>query len=236
MRLAVMQPYLFPYLGYFQLVNAVDQFVFFDDVNFINKGWINRNQLLQQNEAYLFSLPLMKASQNRMINEIEIADYSKWRNLFLKQIEMNYRKAPFFTKTFAWLDDFLFAKNYNLIGELASDSVKAVSALLGIKTSFYYSSQLNYKNENTTNGQGKILHICEMMGTDTYINPKNGEGLYNAEYFRDKNVEIKFIFMDEIKYPQFLPDKFVPYLSILDLLMFNNSNKAEALLNKYALK
>src|SRR5437016_5023773 len=102
MTVAIMQPYFFPYLGYFQLVNAVDTFVFFDDVNFINKGWINRNQVLQQNTPLRFTVPLLKASQNRKINEIELSDFPAWRKQFLRSIEMNYKRAPFFDIVFKW--------------------------------------------------------------------------------------------------------------------------------------
>ena len=129
MNLAVMQPYIFPYLGYYQLVNAVDTFVFFDDVNFINKGWINRNNILQQNQALRFTIPLMKASQNRLINEIELSDYGKWRGDFLKTIEMNYKKASHFTLIYEWLNSFL-GKDYKMIGELAAESVVAVADLV----------------------------------------------------------------------------------------------------------
>ena len=110
MTIAVMQPYIFPYLGYYQLVNAVDSFVFFDDVNFINKGWINRNRILVNNEDFRFTIPLIKASQNRLINEIEISDFRKWRTDFLRIIEGNYKKAPCFSFFYEWLSNFLHKK------------------------------------------------------------------------------------------------------------------------------
>jgi hypothetical protein len=235
MKVAVMQPYLFPYLGYYQLVNAVDKFVFFDDVNFINKGWINRNQILQQNEACRFTLPLVKASQNRMINEIEIADFVKWRKDFIKQIEFNYKKAPCFAFLCSWLRDFLFSKEYKLISDLTAGSVQAIAGLLGMSTAFEFSSALNYRNEATQDGQSKILRICEMMGADSYINPKNGTGLYDMQHFKNKNISLNFIQMEDIIYRQFQADKFVPYLSMIDVLMFNDIEEARRLLNKYTL-
>src|SRR4029079_5972970 len=117
MTIAVMQPYIFPYLGYYQLVAAVDTFVFFDDVNFINKGWINRNRILQQNEPFKFTIPLNKASQNRLITEIEISDYNKWKQDFCRLIEYNYEKAPQFDFVNERLKDFLNANDYRLISE-----------------------------------------------------------------------------------------------------------------------
>lgn len=235
MRLAVMQPYLFPYLGYYQLVNAVDKFIFFDDVNYINKGWINRNQLLQQHEACRFTLPLVKASQNRLINEIEIADFPKWRKDFLKQIEFNYKKAPFFTTAYQWLNEFLFLKDYTLLSDITSGSIQSVAQLLGLSVQFDFSSRLDYRDERHKDGQDKILRICGITGADHYINPQNGTALYNQENFIQKNVRLNFIVMDDIVYTQFKQDKFVPYLSIIDVLMFNGAEQTKLLLDKYKL-
>ncbi len=234
MKLAIMQPYFLPYLGYFQLVNAVNTFVFFDDVNFINKGWINRNNILQQQKPFRFSIPLTKASQNKLINEIELSDYGKWRKDFLKTIEMNYKKAPHFLFVFEWLNNFL-SKDYHLISELASDSILAVSNLLKLSTSFKYTSSLPYNRSNEQNGQMKVLEICKLLGGGVYINPKNGVDLYDRDVFEEEGLSLKFIDMDEIIYPQFKAQSFVPYLSIIDVLMFNDIESAKELLNKYTL-
>ena len=235
MKLAVMQPYIFPYLGYYQLVGAVDMFIFFDDVNFINKGWINRNNILQQNNAARFTVPLSKASQNKLINEIEISEYEKWRNDFLKSISFNYKKAPFFPVIYKWLEELLSAKNYHMISDLAADSVKGVAQLTGMETHFDYSSKINYDRETATNGQDKVLRICELNNAHQYINPKNGTELYDAEQFREKNIQLNFINMDEIVYHQFKGVNFVPNLSIIDVLMFNDISEVKTILKKYTL-
>ena len=84
MKLAIMQPYIFPYLGYFQLLNSVDHFVFYDDVNFIKGGWVNRNQLLINNQNKFFTVPLKKIISFTPINEVEIHKklYPNWRSKF----------------------------------------------------------------------------------------------------------------------------------------------------------
>jgi WbqC-like protein family len=235
MTIAVMQPYLFPYLGYYQLVKAVDQFIFFDDVSYINKGWINRNNTLQQNKASRFTLPLINASQNRKINEIEIAGFAKWRKDFLKTIEYSYKKAPFFSVANGWLNELLFGKEYILVGDLASASVQSVAGLLGLPTRFGYSSALDYRTGDEQSGQDKILYICKILGADKYINPKNGVALYEKEKFTEKNIELNFINMDEIVYRQVDPAVFTPYLSIIDVLMFNGPDQTRELLDRYTL-
>lgn len=237
MRLAVMQPYSFPYLGYYQLVNAVDTFVLFDDVNFINKGWINRNNILVQGKAHLFTIPLNKASQNKLIREIELADYSKWKTDFLKLLAFNYKKAPFFGTFYPWLEEFFSAKEYRTISDLASDSVRSIAALLGLQTRFLFSSELDYDAASCAGGEDKVLNICRLLGARTYINPKNAEGLglYNKERFDSESLDLRFINMNSIAYPQMQKGEFVPYLSMLDVLMFNDPEQTRQLLNEYTL-
>ena len=98
MKLAIMQPYIFPYIGYFQLIKAVDKFVLYDDVNFINRGWINRNRILVNGQDSMFTIPLKDASQNKLINEIDVNWDNNWKGKFLKTIEQAYKKAPFYEK------------------------------------------------------------------------------------------------------------------------------------------
>ncbi len=234
MTVAIMQPYIFPHLGYYQLVNAVDTFIFFDDVNYINKGWINRNNILQQDKPLKFTVPLAKASQNRLINEIELSEYSKWRKDFLKSVEISYKKAPQFAFVFKWLNEF-FTKDYGLISDLAADSVKAVAKLLDLPVVFKSSGSLNYKNVVAQNGEQKILKLCKILGAGRYINPKNGINLYNRNVFNSENIQLKFINMHEVTYPQFKKDEFVPNLSIIDVLMFNSIDEIKLLLIEYSL-
>ena len=189
MTIAVMQPYLFPYLGYIQLMNAVDTFVFFDDVNFINKGWINRNNILVNGNAHLFTLPLKKASQNKLINEIETADYTAWKKQFLQQIDFNYKKAPHFETIFSWLKETLDAKQYILLSELVCNSLQSLAQLLSFKTEFQYAGQLNYKVNQEMNGQDKVLSICNLLHASHYVNPINGQELYSREDFAKQNIK-----------------------------------------------
>jgi hypothetical protein len=233
MTVAVMQPYVFPYLGYFQLVAAVDTFVFFDDVNFIMKGWINRNRILHNQEPLKFTIPLVKASQNRAINEIELSEYPAWRKNFLRSVHAGYHKAPYFETTFKWLQDFL-ERDFVKIGELAAESVRAVAARLDLVTQFKFSSAIEY-NRHAGSGQEKILDICRILGADRYINPRNGVELYDSARFVDANVDLKFIHMDEIRFPQLNPDIFVPDLSIIDVLMFRSKEQIRDLLTRFAL-
>ena len=235
MKIAIMQPYLFPYLGYYQLVNAVDQFIFFDDVHYINKGWINRNQLWGKPDAYKFSVPLKGASQNRIIKDIELDAFDKWSCKFLKTVETTYKKAAFFEPTFAFLQHFFKSKNYNSINQLACDSIKAVSDLLQIDTVFSNAQSYQYKLSNSLNGEDKVLSLCSLTNANQYINSKNGEALYNKDRFQLKGIQLNFIHMNEVTYQQFEEKTFLPCLSIIDVMMFNSLETTQDLLNKYSL-
>jgi hypothetical protein len=215
--LGIMQPYLFPYIGYFQLINAVDKFILYDDVNFITRGWINRNKILIDGKAYLFTIPLSGASQNKLINEINLVEDGKWKLKFFKTIEINYKKAPFF-ETVSPLIHEIIESPFQKIAELIVYSLKLINEYLGIKTLIVSSSV--YKNIQLK-GQTRILDICRRENADKYINLIGGMELYSQEAFKENNIELSFIKPLSFQYNQFNME-FVPWLSIIDILMFNS--------------
>jgi len=226
MKAAIMQPYLFPYLGYFQLIHAVDTFVIFDDVNFINRSFINRNSILVNNEKHLFSLELVKSSQNKLINQIEVGGN---REKLLKTIQMAYKKAPFFCDIYPLLGNILLHEENNLAVFLGQ-SIKKISEFLGLKTQFIYSSDLN--KDNKLSGQDKIIEITKILNADTYINAIGGQSIYEKPEFKKNGIQMYFLNTKITKYKQFT-DEFVPNLSIIDIMMFNNSNQIKKMLNNH---
>jgi hypothetical protein len=211
----------------------VDRFVFFDDVNFIKKGWINRNNILVNGKASLFTIPLKNASQNKLINEIELSDYPSWRENFLKTIEHNYSKAPFFSNRFEFINSFLQG-NFSTINQLASESVKATAKLLRIETSFSDSTSLAI-DKQIKGGQNKILTICKTLGGDQYVNPINGKSLYDKQSFESNQIKLHFLKMNRVEYNQ-ANQIFIPSLSIIDVLMYNSDIKINQLLEQYTLE
>lgn len=231
MKLAVMQPYIFPYIGYVQLMAAADRFVFLDDVNYINKGWINRNRILVNHKDSLFTIPLKDASQNRLIDTIEILPDEKWRGKLLRTIEMAYKKAPQFPMVFPLIERIL-QNQEKLIGKFIFRSFVLLNEYLGIKTELLESSALP-KTEGLK-AQDKILDICLRQGADQYINAIGGQALYSREAFEGKGVKINFIKTLDIRYAQFA-EPFVPWLSIVDVMMFNPPEKIREILGAYEL-
>ena len=232
MKIAIMQPYIFPYIGYFQLINAVDKFVFYDDVNFIKRGWINRNQLLVNNEANLFSIPLQKVSQNKLINETHLAYDSKWLNQFYATLTFNYKNAPFFEPTFKLVKS-IFETNHTTIAELCIDSIIKTSNHLCLNTVFEISSEC-YAQTKGMEKADRLISICKQRNAVTYINPSGGKALYNKDYSKKQGVDLLFIENNIAPYQQFEPN-FVGGLSIIDVMMFNSPLQIKELVKKYQL-
>lgn len=215
-KIAIMQPYMFPYIGYFQLIAAVDKFVVYDDVNYINRGWVNRNNILINGVATLIQIPLSGASQNKLINEVEILNETKWKVKLLRTIEQSYKKAPFFLAVYDLIQTQI-NKGHTHIAGLNVESTQAVCKYLGINTQIISSSS-HYQNKHLS-GQDRILDICKIENADHYINPIGGMELYDRELFDENKIKLNFIQSSAISYRQF-NNLFAPYLSIIDVLMF----------------
>lgn len=231
MKLAIMQPYIFPYLGYFQLINAVDKFILFDDVNYINKGWINRNRILLNDKEFLFTIPLENTSQNKLINEINLYDNFRWKGKLLKTINAAYKNAPMFSEAYPILGRIIGYEKQNLSGFI-SNSILEICRYLKIETHIVLSS-LPYNTANLK-GQDKILEICRKEATEIYINPIGGFEIYQKEAFEKQNIKLFFLKSRPVIYNQFR-NKFIPFLSIIDVMMFNDKDKISQYLNEYQL-
>jgi hypothetical protein len=231
MTIAIMQPYFMPYIGYYQLLNAVDKLVLYDDVNFINKGWINRNNILVGGSSHLFTIPLQNASQNKLINEISISGDLNWKKKLLKTVQQAYQKAPFFSTTFGLLQEILQTKS-DTITELCLVSLKETAKYIGIDTEIIPSSSI-YSNTDLK-GQERILSICTSESADHYINPIGGIDLYDQSIFYDAGIQLHFIKSKPFTYEQF-SNSFVPWLSIIDVLMFNSPEEVQSQLPEFEL-
>lgn len=231
MKVAIMQPYLFPYIGYFQLVNAVDKFIFYDDVSFIKGGWINRNVIEIQGEKKYINLTLIGASSFKNINEINV---NGGQEKILKTIKQNYSKSPYFKQAFSVIEEVLIkSKDLKLISEIAGLSVMLISSYLGIDTKFEYSSKL-YSNTKNLNRTDRLIQICKMNKADEYVNPIGGTELYDKFNFKEKEIRLKFIKTNFIQYKQF-NDIFLPNLSIIDVIMFNNPETIKEFLTNHTI-
>ena len=231
MRIAIMQPYFLPYVGYLQLMNAVDKFVLYDDVNYINKGWINRNRLLVNGKEYLFTVPLKEASQNKLINEIELGNDPQWRGKLLKTIEQAYKKAPYYPTVLGIIEKILNLEAQT-ISQLIAGSLEILKQYLAIPTELVLSSTI-YQNGHLK-AQARILDICLQEKASQYINPIGGVELYDKAIFAKNGIQLNFIKSKPVEYQQFKND-FVPWLSVIDLMMFNDVLTIQGFLGEFEL-
>jgi hypothetical protein len=227
MKLAIMQPYLFPYLGYFQLIRAVDAFVVYDDVNYIKGGWINRNYILANGDKQLITLPLQGASPNKLINQVEVSGKHK----ILQSLHQNYCKAPHFNAVYSILEDILTQTEKNLAHFIAYQ-LRCICGYLGLNPQWIISSAL--EKDNGLRGQDKVLSICTVLGATHYINVPGGKALYDHESFAARGLKLSFIQPRVVSYHQFRKE-FVPHLSIIDVMMFNDREQCARLLEEYDL-
>ncbi|MGN1014130.1 MAG: WbqC family protein [Butyricicoccus sp.] len=232
MKLGIMQPYFFPYLGYWQLMNAVDTYVIYDDVAYIKKGWVNRNRIKINGSAVMITVPVKDASQNRLICEHELALEEKTKAKLLRTVGLAYCRAPYYETVMALLHQ-VFDRNEKHLSTFLFDTIRTTADYLGITTQFLLSSEL--EKENRKKGTEKILDICCRLGATEYYNAIGGTELYDRQEFQNRGMQLHFLKMDEdICYPQGKGD-FIPYLSILDVMMYNSPEQIQEYMTRYTL-
>ena len=192
MKIGIMQPYFFPYVGYWQLIYLVDKYVIYDDVNYIKGGWINRNQILMNGKPKMINLKMNGASPNKLINEVQVAKDEIYNRKLLRTIEHCYKKAP----------------------ELIISS--------------------NIDKNKSLKGQDKVINICTILNASEYYNAIGGVELYSPEVFESNGIKLKFLKTVNVEYDQ-NNDKFIPNLSIIDVMMFNSKEETKKLLNSYTI-
>lgn len=230
MKLGIMQPYFMPYIGYFQLMKAVDKYVVYDDVNYIKGGWANRNHILINGEKEMFTVTLQKASPNKLFNEIVIGDDFK---KLMKTLQMNYSRAINFDQTMVLMERIISFPNKQLAVFIAN-SFREILSYLSVETEILMSSEIS--KDNSLRGKDKIIQICEILGADTYYNAVGGKNLYDQEEFREHGITLNFVDSLPQVYSQLHTREFVSGLSMIDVLMNNTKDKVNSLLESYQIK
>lgn len=225
-----MQPYFFPYIGYFQLINAVDTFIIYDNIQYTKKGWINRNRILVNGKDEYITLPLKKDSDYLNIKDRELSDVFE-KDKFLRKLRERYRKAPEFQNVFPIIEEVINFEEKNLFYYIYN-SLRQISVFLDIKTKFIISSSLEINHD--LKSEEKVIELCKKKNTSQYINPIGGLELYSKDIFNKQAIELTFLKSDTITYNQF-NHEFIPWLSIIDVLMFNSKPIIKDYLNKYTL-
>lgn len=230
---AIMQPYAFPYLGYFSLVAAADVFVFYDDVNYIPRGWINRNRVLINGLPHTFTIPVANASQNERILDVRLHEFGRFRDKFLKQIRLAYARAPNFEAGFDYVESVLKEESMT-IADLAIDSVVSFCRRLGIDRQFLRSSQVSPETYGMDKA-ARLVVITRALGATTYVNALGGTALYDKPQFAALGVELNFVSPRLGAYSQRQATEFTGGLSIIDVLMNNSAEHVVRMIGDFEL-
>jgi len=230
-----MQPYIFPYIGYFQLVNAVKEFVFYDDVNYIKNGWINRNNILVNGKSNRFTIPIDNPSSFVEIKNTYIKKdlYNNWVIKFFKSIHQNYSKAPNYDQIYPILELVFLSSKIESISDLSTLSIIETSKYLNLETNFHFSS-ITFPETKSLNRADRLVSIVSKLESTEYINSIGGIELYDKYFFKKHNINLRFIDSEITNYKQFNND-FVSGLSIIDILMFNSKEQIVDMLKVYKL-
>ena len=231
MRVAIMQPYFFPYIGYFQLIAASNVFVLHDDVQYITGGWVNRNRILLNGEDRMITFPVQKAGYALLINARSYVSTNQGLRHIINQVKQAYAKAPCYRQVLPMVEELLMFEDRN-VARFNENLIRRICDFIGIRTRITTSSALD--KDDSLSGQDRVLDICKRVGATDYTNPIGGTKLYHQEAFQLRGITLRFLAAQEERYNQ-LGDKWVPFLSIIDVLMFNSVEEVQHLLTKYRL-
>lgn len=256
MKLAIMQPYLFPYLGYFQLIRAADVFMLYGNSDYIDKGWVNRNRIGKRNTSVdlKFTVPVKRHSSDKSIRNTRIQyEGNDWQRVLLRQIYFNYCKSPYYNEVYPLIETCLQPK-FETIAELNEFTIRRLTEFLSIETKIINGDAKYMKLESALHQMGtcgyrdfpeyeglrtcrrtlRIIEICRNENCSHYLNPIGGQALYPIEEFEHYGVSLQFLRMHPVQYPS-VTQPFLPNLSIIDVLMQNGAKKTQDLLNCYTL-
>jgi hypothetical protein len=231
MKVAIMQPYFFPYIGYFQLIAASDVFVLHDDVQYIKGGWVNRNRILLNGESRMITFPVQKAAYELPINARYYVEDNQARKDIINLIKQGYAKAPCYRQVFPMIEELMLFGDTN-VARFNENLVRRIAESLGLACKIITSSSM-IKDDRLA-GELRVLDICRRLDATDYTNPVGGTDLYHQEAFRECGITLRFLEARNERYEQRC-DTWVPFLSVLDVLMFNSIEEIGQLLTKYRL-
>jgi hypothetical protein len=244
MKAGIMQSYFFPYLGYFQLIDAVDIFHLYEHVSFRKKSFITKNNILDKGRKIpvAIKVPIAKKSSFKTIKEIEIQKDNTWKKQLLKLIYFNYKKAAYFEAIYPLIEKSIMRDETSL-HRYNSKIIIDICNYLNINTSIKFDNDdmLDMEKALKENTEvleeiksKRILNICKKIGANTYINPIGGIELYDKDYFQQHNMELFFIEAQIEPYKQF-DNEYTPYLSIIDVLMHQGKEGSQKMIKQHKL-
>jgi hypothetical protein len=235
MKIGIMQPYFFPYMGYFSLIKYVDRFVFFDTPQYINHGWVNRNRVLKQNgSSGYITVPVQKCHRDIAIKDIRISKNFDWREKIYGQLTVYKRRAPYYNNVIEFLHTVL-DKDYNhSLANLNIETIKSVCRYLEVETVFDVFSEMDVNISEVSQADEWALEITNAIGGNIYVNLPGGVSFFDREKYIKQNIELQFL---QSKLPPYIQriGHFEKGLSIIDVMMFCNKKEISDMLNAFVI-
>lgn len=228
---AIMQPYFFPYIGYYQLIARSDVFVVYDDAQYIRSGWSNRNRILRDGVPHFLTFPVDKAHYELTYRERHYQATPENRQRILRSVSEAYKRAPQFGAVMPIIED-IMAFPDSEVAAFNRNLIERTSDYLGIATPIVLSSAVD--KPQGLSGQDRVIAICKALGATRYVNAIGGVALYDRDRFEKEGIELFFNRTKTIAYPQGGGEP-VANLSIIDVMMYNPREAAAAMLDEYDL-
>ena len=226
---AIMQPYFFPYIGYYQLIAHTDAFVLYDDAQYIRNGWSNRNRILREGTPHYLTFPVENAHYTLSFARRRYQASAENRNRILRSITEAYKRAPHFSTAMPLIEEIMSFPDPR-VAAFNRNLLEKSCAYLGIATPIIDSSAVKIPSD--LSGQDRVLAICKALGASRYLNTIGGLSLYDRESFAVKGIRLFFIRTRTLLYDQGCRER-VPNLSIIDVIMFNSFEKVRGMLDEY---
>lgn len=235
MTLGIMQPYFFPYLGYYGLIHCAEEFIFFDAVQYIRKGWMSRNRVLKNGGGLKYiGLTMDSHSRDTLIKEITISNLEEQKEKVIRNLDFYKATAPYYNDVIDLIND-CFDSNENRLSHLYLEQFSKTLKYLGIHRELHVYSDMGLIHSAAENPGDWALHISEAYGAKTYINPPGGKAIFDPQAFSEKGIELRFLEQHLPEYSQASDSPFEPGLSIIDVMMFNSPQEVHTMIEGYSL-
>ena len=235
MKIAIMQPYFFPYIGYFSLIQNTEHFIFFDTPQYIRKGWINRNRIIGGNgKDIYFTVPVEKVERDTAIRNVPISYKDDWREKMMGQLTIYKKRAPYYQNVTELVRS-VITPDYRNISELAIASIKKTCEFIDMKLECDIYSEMSLPEFTVKEPDEWALYITKYTGYDTYVNPPGGKTFFKQEKYKNEGIELQFLSQELIPYRQ-RTKEFIPGLSIIDVLMFCTPDEIKEMMDHYVVE
>jgi hypothetical protein len=229
---AIMQPFFFPYLGYFSLMKHTDNWIVFDDIRYSNQAWGNRNRILKHPEGWAWiNVPVKDHKRETFYSNILIQNEINWKRKIINQFEYYKIHAPFYKDVLKIIQE-VFSEDFSHLVDLNIHAMKKVCEYLKIDFKYTKFSEMNLGINSVQHPGQWALEICKAIKSTNYVNPCEGHPIYDKKEYDDAGISLQFIINRVSPYDQKRAE-FEARLSIIDVMMWNSVERVNELIDDF---